>query len=84
MSLSKWRPAGVPDFTFEKVELKPFQERQHATQPLNDADEVGVALAEMVHGTPEPEHRARLRSAMEESLKQLVKFQETRGAEGND
>ena len=83
MMLAKWRPPGVPDSTLETVYIKPFQERQHATQPLNDTDDLGIALANMVLSTPDRDHRARIRAAQERSLKDIVKFQQTKG-EGND
>jgi predicted DNA-binding protein len=82
--LSKWRPADYVDNILEQVELSPFQERQHATQPINDADQVGIALADMVLNVPERTARANMRVTMEKTLKDMVKLQQSRGEEGND
>jgi len=39
-----------------------------------------IALADMVLRTPDATQRAALRAAMEETLKEIVKFQQTRGS----
>jgi hypothetical protein len=84
-AISKWRPADYVENPFlEPVAHAPFQERAHATQPINDADELGVSLADMVLQEPNRERRQRWRSAMENTLKEIVRLQQTRGAEGND
>lgn len=83
-TLSKWRPVDYVDNIFEPVVLPPFQERGHVTQTLNDADALGIALADMVLRTPDREARARLRTLMEESVKEIVRVQNSRGEEGND
>jgi hypothetical protein len=81
-AMSKWRPADY-DSHLEKILVAPFQSRLHATQPINDADDLGRSLAEMVLGTPDRAQRGMLRKAMESSLKELVKLHEQRGGEGN-
>lgn len=81
---AKWRPPGVPDSTLEKVELKPFQERPHASHPTNDTGDLGGWLAHDVVEVPDRAGRARVRAAREQTLKEIVKLQQTRGAEGNE
>ncbi|WP_439409755.1 hypothetical protein ACNJX9_17775 [Bradyrhizobium sp. DASA03076] len=83
MANAKWRPAGVPDSTLEKVELKAFQDRSHASRPTNDTDELGVWLAHDVVDAPDREARARIRAAREKALKEIVKLHQTGGEEGN-
>jgi len=82
--VAKRRPAGTPDSLIESVQLPPFQEREHASHPLNDADELGMSLADDVLEIPEREHRGRVRAAREATLKEMTKLQQTRGDEGND
>jgi hypothetical protein len=83
-ALAKWRPAGVPDDTWEEVKLTPFQERSHASYPTNDTDELGVWIAHHVLGTPDRDDRARTRTDREQALKEIAKLHQTRGDEGND
>jgi len=82
--LSKWRPPDYVDNIFEKVELPAFQDRKHASHPVNDADELGICLADSVLNMPERNHRDRTRALREKTLKDMVKLQQTRGDEGND
>lgn len=82
--VSKQRPPGTPDSLIESVQLPPFQEREHASHPLNDADELGMSLADDVLEIPEREHRDRVRAAREATLKEMAKLHQTRGEEGND
>ena len=83
-AISKWRPPDYVDNILEPVMLPPFQEREHATQPLNDADELGIALADMVLNVPDRAARTKVRESREKTLKDLVKLHQTRGEEGND
>ena len=82
--LSKWRPADYVDNILEQVDLPPFQDRKHASLPVNDADELGIFLADNVLNMPDRAQRDRTRSANETTLKEIVKLQQTRGDEGND
>src|ERR1019366_10427851 len=72
--VSKQRPPGTPDSLIESVQLPPFQEREHASHPLNDADELGMSLADDVLEIPEREHRDRVRAAREATLKEMAKL----------
>jgi hypothetical protein len=83
-ALAKWRPAGVPDSTLDRVELLPFQQRPHATRPTNNTDELGIDIAHDVLELPDPIIRARLRAAKEKSLQDILKLHQNRGDEGND
>jgi hypothetical protein len=76
--LSKWRPPDYVDNILEKVELPRFQEREHASQPVNDADELGIFLADGVLKTPDRTARANFRAAQEKTLKEIVKLQQRR------
>ena len=83
-AMSKWRPANYNDNIFDKVEVAPFQERSHATYPINDADELGIALAHHVLDAPDRAARDRIRKAKEEMLREILQLQQQRGEEGND
>jgi hypothetical protein len=76
--LSKWRPPDYVDNILEKVELPAFQDRKHASHPVNDADELGIFLADNVLEVPERAARDRVRSAREKTLKEIVKLQQQR------
>jgi predicted DNA-binding protein len=76
--LSKWRPADYVDNILERIHLLPFQERQHASHPLNDADELGIALADDVLEMPDRSDRDRVREAREQTLRDIVKLQQER------
>jgi hypothetical protein len=80
----KQRPPGAPDSWLESVKLAPFQQRNHASHPVDDGDELGMCLADDVLEIPDREQRDRIRTAREHTLKEMVKLHETRGAKGND
>jgi hypothetical protein len=80
----KQKPPGVPDSLIEGVQLAPFQEREHASHPVNDADELGMCLADDVLEIPDRAHRDRVRAAREETLKEIVKLHQNRGGESDD
>jgi hypothetical protein len=82
--VAKKRPPGGSDNFLENVQLPPFQQREHASHPLNDADELGMSLADDVLEIPDRAHRARVRAASEETLKEIVKLQQNRVEESND
>jgi hypothetical protein len=75
--MTKWRPANYNDNPFDKVEVAPFQERAHAIYPINDADELGVALGDRILRIPR-QNLDSMRSDMEQSLKEMVQFQQQR------
>jgi hypothetical protein len=77
-ALSKWRPADYVDNVLENVELPAFQDRKHASHPLNDADELGIFLADDVLHVPERAARDRQRGTREKTLKEIVKLQQQR------
>jgi predicted DNA-binding protein len=81
--LSKWRPADYEDNLLANVLLPPFQDRSHASEPINDADELGIVLADNILTFSDREARGRLRAARELSLKEIVKHQKREG-ESND
>jgi hypothetical protein len=83
-ALAKWRPAGVPDSTWEKVELPPFQERSHASHNTNDTDDLGVWVAHSVIEMPDREHRDRARAVRRQALKEIAKLHRPGGEEDND
>ncbi|MCK1652256.1 hypothetical protein IVA88_12515 [Bradyrhizobium sp. 149] len=83
-ALSKWRPSGYNDNLMTEVPVTPFNVRAHASQPINDADQLGIALADMVLTTPDDASRGKVREAQEQTLKEIVKLQKSRGVEGND
>jgi hypothetical protein len=66
------------------VELTPFQERPRATHPTNDADDLGIAIAHHVLELPDPTIRARVRTAREKTLQDILKLHQNRGDEGNE
>jgi predicted DNA-binding protein len=84
MVLAKWRPAGVPDDTWEEVKLAPYQERPHASHPTNDTNALGVWIAHDVLETPDRNDRARIRAAREQALKEIVKLEQNREEDSND
>jgi predicted DNA-binding protein len=77
-TLSKWRPADYVDNLFENVELPAFQDRKHASHPVNDADQLGIFLADDVAHLPERAKRDRVRGARESTLKEILKLQQQR------
>ena len=81
--LSKWRPSDYVDNPFEQVELPPFQSRKHASHPVNDADELGVCLADNVLNFPDRDARAKVRASQEKTLKEIVKLQQERGSDND-
>jgi hypothetical protein len=81
---AKWHPTGVPDATIKRVQLKPFQERPHASHPTDEADDLGVWLAHDVVDTPDDENRARVRAAREKSLRKIVWLHQNREGAGNE
>jgi hypothetical protein len=83
-ALSKWRPVDCSNNLFDTVELKPLEDRPNASQPILDADELGVIAGQNTIEIPDREAREQVRAAMQRSLQELVKFQRTRGEEGND
>jgi hypothetical protein len=80
-AMTKWRPANYNDNPFDKVEVTPFQERAHATYPINDADELGIALADRILRAPDRDQAARIRAVAEQSLKEIIQFQQQRDRE---
>jgi predicted DNA-binding protein len=74
--LSKWRPPDYVDNILENVELSAFQDRKHASHPVNDADELGIFLADDVLQMPERIARGAVRAAREKTLKEIVKLQQ--------
>jgi hypothetical protein len=81
--LSKWRPSDYVDNLLEQVELPPFQSRKHASHPVNDADELGICLADDVLNLPDRDARARVRQAREKTLKEIVRVQKQRGSDND-
>jgi hypothetical protein len=81
--LSKWRPADYEENPLATVDLPPFQDRAHASHPLNDADELGIALADNVLKMPDRSHRNRAREAREQTLRDIVKLQRDRGSDND-
>jgi hypothetical protein len=76
--LSKWRPPDYVDNSLENVELQTFQDRRHASHPVNDADELGICLADNVLHMPDRAARDKVRAAREKTLKEIVKLQQQR------
>jgi hypothetical protein len=74
--LGRVQPAGV--LTLTGAAPPPFGPRPHQSEPTTDPDEIGVVLATRVLETSSPEHRRRLRAAMEDAFKQITAIHERR------
>lgn len=83
-AISKWRPDDYDNNLLNSVALDPLEERPHASQPILDADELGITIAHEVLELPDPADRERLRSARERSLQEMIRLHRSRGEEGND
>jgi hypothetical protein len=83
-AIAKWRPADYNDNLFEDVQLAPLEQRPNASHPEKTADEMGITVAHVVLGTPDPGSRERLRNAMRESLHEILRLHEKKGQERND
>jgi hypothetical protein len=83
-AISKWRPADYDDNLFNEVELGPLEKRPHASHPVANADELGIAIAHHVLGIPDRKTRDKVREARKETLKEMLKLHQNREGEGND
>jgi hypothetical protein len=77
--LLKWKPADYDGDMFSLVTLPPFQEREHASHPVDDADALGIFLADTVLNVPDRERRDQIRMAREQNLKDMIKLHQTMG-----
>jgi hypothetical protein len=83
-AISKWRPADYRENLLDEVKLAPLRDRPLASIPVNDADSLGIALADNVLNVPDRAARDRLRAANIETLQEIQRIHGNRKGEGND
>ena len=70
--------------TFDDVVLAPIQERPLASTPADDADSLGITLADRVLLHPIRSDRDRLRAASIETLREILRIHGSKKGERHD